>query len=160
MNSNYAWYAIHTKPREEYRARDNLRRQGYRVFLPFLKRECLRGGRRTVAREPLFSRYLFVSLSEIDSNWYPMRSTRGVHRIVEFGHGPVPVPSALIEGLQDKLPQTQPRFRSGDRVCITQGSFKEIEAIYAAPDGEARAFLLLNFMGAERKLSFPLEAIR
>jgi transcriptional antiterminator RfaH len=113
-----------------------------------------------MAREPLFSRYLFVSLSEIDSNWYPLRSTRGVHRIVEFGQGPVPVPDALIDALEVGPASIQPRFRAGDRVRITQGSFKEIEAIFAAPDGEARAFLLLSFLGAERRMSFPLEAIQ
>lgn len=158
--ASYAWYVIHTKAREEYRAQENLLRQGYEVFLPVLHRERLTAGKKVVAEEPLFTRYLFVSLSETDSNWYSIRSTRGVQRIVEFGQGPVAVPDDLILKLKSGTRVVQPSFKPGDAVQITEGPFRHILAIYAAPDGEQRAFLLIDLLNDQRKVSFPLTVIR
>lgn len=157
--ANYAWYAVHSKPREEYRARDNLARQGYQVFLPMLGHERLRAGKIIVRQEPLFARYLFVSLSEIESNWYSLRSTRGVHRIVEFGDGPVAVPADLIAALAVGERIVRPRFEAGAAVRITQGPFRNVHAIYAAPDGEQRAFLLIDILSGRRNISFPLDEL-
>ena len=160
VSDSFAWYAIHTKAREEYRCRDNLERQGYEVFLPLLTREKVSKGKKVVTREPLFSRYLFVSLSETLSNWYSIRNTRGVQRIVEFGEGPIPVPDDFIRGLQQESRAVQPTFKPGDTVQITDGPFRHMQAIYAEQDGDKRAFLLVDILSDRRKLSFPLSVIR
>ena len=34
------------------------------------------------AGEPLFPGYLFIRLDSTHDNWYPIRSTRGVNRVV------------------------------------------------------------------------------
>lgn len=54
------WYLVHTKPRQEKCALENLHRQGYQCYLPTLPSEKLRQGLLTVADEPLFPRYLFI----------------------------------------------------------------------------------------------------
>jgi len=75
-----------SKPREEVRAFNNLSQQGYHTYLPLVMRECRYRGKKQLKSEALFSRYLFVNLSQSE-NWAPMRSTPGVSGLVGFGVG-------------------------------------------------------------------------
>lgn len=50
------------------------------------QRSCeriVRGSRQAIV-ESLFPGYLFIALAE-NANWAPLRSTRGVNRLVAFG---------------------------------------------------------------------------
>ena len=71
------WYVVQCKAREDRRALEHLERQGFGCYRPTLAVEKRRLGRKVERQEPLFPRYLFIRLSEIDSNWYPIRSTEG-----------------------------------------------------------------------------------
>ena len=84
------WYLVQTKPRQEQCALDNLQRQGYECYLPTLRAEKIRQGAVAVVAEPLFPRYLFIRLSQENSapSWAPIRSTKGVTRLVSFGVEP------------------------------------------------------------------------
>ena len=42
---SFAWYVVHTKPRQEDKALLNLERQGYRCYLPRLTVEKIRRGK-------------------------------------------------------------------------------------------------------------------
>ncbi|HSA40732.1 MAG TPA: transcription termination/antitermination NusG family protein, partial [Mycobacterium sp.] len=57
--------------------------------------EKLGGGRIQKVEESLFPGYLFIQL-DAQSNWAPLRSTRGVSRLVVFSGYPLPVPAGLI----------------------------------------------------------------
>ncbi len=72
------WYAIHSKPRQEERALENLERQGFQAWLPMLTVEKFRRGKLAKVVEPMFSRYLFIRLDTEQTNWSPIRSTLGV----------------------------------------------------------------------------------
>ena len=76
------WYAIHSKPRQEERALDNLQRQGFEAWLPMLTVEKVLRGKLVQVTEPMFSRYLFIRLDTEQTNWSPIRSTLGVSRLV------------------------------------------------------------------------------
>jgi transcriptional antiterminator RfaH len=41
------WYVIHTKPRQEQRALENLQRQGFEAWLPMIALEKVRRSRLT-----------------------------------------------------------------------------------------------------------------
>ena len=101
------WYVIHAKPRQEARALENLERQGYEAWLPMLTVQKILRGRVADVTEPLFSRYLFIRLDTVQSNWSPIRSTLGVSRLVTFGNQPAVVPDALIDDLR-RLPSRSP----------------------------------------------------
>ncbi|MDR3087329.1 MAG: transcriptional activator RfaH, partial [Azoarcus sp.] len=92
------WYLVHTKPRLEKTALENLERQGYECYLPMLPTEKLRRGKLTVSDTPLFPRYLFIRLGmdNPDKGWGPIRSTIGVSRLVVFGSHPAKADDALI----------------------------------------------------------------
>ena len=145
------WYLIHTKPRQEKCALDNLQRQGYQCYLPTFPSEKLCQGFLTVADEPLFPRYLFIRLGRGDSakSWSPIRSTKGVSRLVSFGGEPARVDDDLMEQLrtQEALVQTEPRrlFKPGG-VLLTEAPFTGVEGIYQMADGERRVIVLIEML--------------
>jgi transcriptional antiterminator RfaH len=156
LGSNPRWYLIQTKPRQEARAEENLRRQHFECYRPQKRRGSFNGK----AEEPLFPGYLFIRLDRQMDNWYPIRSTRGVARVVSFGGEPTPVKDELIEQLRQRLaveqPQPEaPQFKPGERVQLIGGSFQDIEAIFISVDGEARSVILLNLLQREQKVRVP-----
>lgn len=149
------WYLIHTKPRQERCALENLERQGFQCYLPTLPSERVRQGELTVSNEPLFPRYLFIRLGQEGSapSWSPIRSTKGVSRLVSFGLEPAKVADSLVEVLraQEASVQTQPErlFKPGERVRLTQAPFAGIEGIYQMTDGERRAMVLIELLSRQ-----------
>jgi transcriptional antiterminator RfaH len=103
-----------------------------------------------VSDEPLFPRYLFIRLGIDDTakSWAPIRSTKGVSRLVSFGIEPARVDDSLIELLrtQEASVQTEPErlFKTGERVRLTEAPFAGIEGILA--DGERRVMVLIEIL--------------
>ncbi len=157
------WYLVHCKPREDRRALVNLEQQGFECYAPVRPVERLRGGVRCTASEPLFPGYLFIYLDQVNDNWVPISSTRGVHQIVRFNQHPAPVRDEIVEGIRAHLAglvPAQPYLMPGQRVRITQGAFSQLEAVFVASDGKERVLLLLNIMHSEQTLSFPIQSVR
>jgi len=122
------WHLIQTKVREEFRALENLQNQGFEVFY-LLVRLKKRQHAIKLATEPLFSRYLFIRLSDVTSNWFPIRSTRGVAQLLKFGRSadPVVIPDVIVDCLRQRCAKEEPLhqlFHPGDLLEITQGPFK------------------------------------
>ena len=146
------WYLIHTKPRQEKYALQNLEQQGYQCYFPTLLSEKLRQGLLTVTKVPLFPRYLFIRVGQEDlaKSWAPIRSTRGVSRLVSFGIEPAKVTNGLIEllRLHELSVQCEPvrMFRPGEQVRLTEAPFAGIEGIYQMADGEQRVMVLIEFL--------------
>lgn len=162
------WYLIHCKPREEYRALENLENQAFTAFLPLLQIYKLKKGKQTKVIEPLFPRYLFILLDETSSQWHKIHSTRGVIGLVRFSDLPAEVPESLIEGLKrqvntegviDKTMENPLLFKSGDRVTIVDGSFQGWDAIVKEQDGDQRVHLLITMLGSKQIIKVPLSAV-
>ncbi|MDR2678111.1 MAG: transcription/translation regulatory transformer protein RfaH [Zoogloeaceae bacterium] len=147
------WFLIHTKPRQEVCALENLERQGYECYLPLLRVEKLRRRQVVVTEEALFPRYLFIRLGEESTgkSWHPIRSTRGVSQLVRFGSEPARVADELIDLIREKESATDteaPRalYQPGDRLTITSGAFAGVDGIYQTMDGEQRVIMLIELM--------------
>lgn len=154
------WYLIQCKPRQDERAEENLLRQGYTCYRPLHTRERLLRGQPQKVEESLFPGYLFIQLSRLD-NWGPLRSTRGVSRVVGFGNLPLAVAPDLIERLQQRCaaaPRGTP-LEVGEKVRIDKGPFAELEAIFLSMDGSERVVLLMNILHREQKVRVPLSSI-
>lgn len=160
------WYVVHTKPRQEQRALVNLEQQGYGCYLPLLATERLRQGGLKVVQEPLFSRYLFISLDSglTGQSWAPIRSTLGVSRLVSFGAEPAKVDCTLIDALrsQDRAFSERPQrlFDHGEQVQIKDGPFAGLDAIYQMSDGESRAMVLIDILSKPVKLTLSPASLR
>lgn len=161
MESPARWYLIQTKPRQEARAEEHLQRQHFECYRPLKSAAPKKRNPRAVSEEELFPGYLFIRMDQVHDNWYPIRSTRGVARIVTFGAQPVPVHDELIEQIRQRLlsPEPHPEFQHGEHVRIKAGSFCDIEAIFLATDGEERAVILLNLLQREQKVTLPISSL-
>ena len=61
-NEHLRWYAVHTQPHRELRAKNQLENQSYQVFLP-LRLKTIRHARKlSNVASPFFPRYLFIQL--------------------------------------------------------------------------------------------------
>jgi transcriptional antiterminator RfaH len=160
------WYLIHTKPRQEKCALQNLEQQGYQCYMPLLPKEKLRQGALAVSDEPLFPRYLFINLAQdfMAKSWSPIRSTKGVSRLVRFGAEPARVDDALVDLLRANeasvLAEPERLFRPGERVLLTEGPFAGIEGIYQMADGDRRVMVLIELMSKPVTMSLVPTSLR
>ncbi len=158
--SRTAWYVIQTKSRQEFRALEQLQNQHFHCFLPTLKIDEVRRGKLATCVKPLFSRYLFIELDSVTSNWHALRSTRGVSNLVAFGGVFATLPGACIAALRNvPVPLHERLFEPGERVAIKSGPFAGFDGVYQMADGEARALVLLELMSSPHKLSFAIEIL-
>ena len=155
------WYVIHTRPRQEERALENLLRQGFQAWLPMLEVEKVRRGKITKLIEPLFSRYLFIHLDQIHSNWSPIRSTLGVSKLVSFGNQPAAVPDELIQMLQQEPQRSgQKVLNPGDTVEFTKGPLKGLRGIYEQDDGELRAMVMIELINQSHRVQAHKDVLK
>lgn len=160
-DSPKAWYLIQCKSRQDERAEENLLRQGYVCYRPKHRRQRLVRGVRQTLEESLFYGYLFIQLS-LEENWAPLRSTRGLLRVVGFGGKPLAIDERIIYQLQQHACTTmvgRPFLSPGEKVRIAGGPFAEVEAIFQSMDGDERVVLLLNLLHREQKIQMPLDNI-
>lgn len=165
-----AWFLVRSKPRQEAVALTNLARQGYESYLPLFATEKLTRRKSTVVKEPMFARYLFVRLDTSGhergqgQSWSPIRSTVGVSELVCFGSRPARVDDALIATLREREAEQQASpttlFASGDSVCITDGAFAGLEAIYQMNDAEGRAMVLLDLLSKPVAMTLDAASLR
>ncbi len=154
------WYAIHTKPRQEALAAENLRRQAFEIFLPRIKQRRRHRRQWQEKVEPLFPRYLFIRLDLGNDNIAPIRSTYGVSKLVSFAGQPATVPDPLIDALTQASdsdtgllhPEKDP-FEAGATVTIMDGPLHGLEAIFKVHDGEQRSIILLELLGKTQQIS-------
>ena len=151
-DTRVGWYLIFTKPRHESIALLNLERQGFATYLPVLQQHKRIRRLYQVVTEPLFPRYLFISLSTEIDDWSKIRSTRGCVSLVRFGLLPARVPDDLIVQLQSKeaerlIKQEQsraPHFKLGDKVRVIDGLLANYEGIVEMKNSQQRITLLLT----------------
>ncbi|WP_050467333.1 transcription/translation regulatory transformer protein RfaH [Herbaspirillum chlorophenolicum] len=158
------WYLIHAKPRQEQTALTNLQQQDFECYLPLHYREHVSSSGLVINAEPLFPRYLFIHLNSDKSarSWAPIRSTRGVSRLVCFGNEPAKIESRLIDALRSRENATAPakQFRTGDTVLIDEGPFKGLEALYQMQNGEQRAMILIEMLSRPILLDIDRHQLR
>ena len=84
------WYAVHTQPQAEGKAEFNLRRQGFEVYCPRLRKQRRHARRIDTVLTPLFPRYLFTALDVDEQPWRAINGTFGVVHLVGCGERPTP----------------------------------------------------------------------
>ena len=152
------WYLIHTKPRQELVAVENLQRQGYSCYLPTLQQQKIQRAQLKVVSEPMFPRYVFVAGDRHfqTKGSSVIRSTIGVHEMVHFGNKPAVIQFELLKAIYERQSVQQlspsPAFQPGDKVRLTSGPLAGLESIYQAQSGEERSMILLNLLSRPTKL--------
>ncbi len=146
------WCVVRTKPGQETRAEQNLRRQRYSVFHP--KRSATTRGRtgwqqRTVT---LFPGYVFVYVDKAGASWSPINSTYGVQSLVTVAGRPAVLPQAFVDELRSRCAESElvtsaADFTKGQKVRFSTGPFSEFvgEIERVGPSNRVRLLIeLLN----------------
>lgn len=157
------WYVVHTKPRLEHVAMEQLQRQDFEVYLPMFRVFCKRRGRagsRAVpgaapltTHEPMFPRYLFLRPTRATQSLSVVRSTLGVSRLVLFGQQPALLADAAVDVIRRAetaresagLDEVSP-YEPGMIVRIQNSPLAGAEALVRAVSKD-RVTLLLNILG-------------
>ena len=160
------WYAVYTKPRQEHIAQENLERQSFEVYLPLMRASRNRRGKWVDKIEPMFSRYLFIRLEPGTTSVASVRSTRGVTGLVQCGNTLTPVPESFMSFLLDSadaesgVHTPEPNLlQEGDSVVVTVGPLANLQGIFKAADGNARAVIMLQLLGTETEVAVPVKQV-
>jgi transcriptional antiterminator RfaH len=160
------WYLVHTKPRQEMHARDNLERQGYECFLPQIQIQKVQQGELVEISEPLFPRYLFIrpNPQTPSQSLLPVRSTSGVRQLVRFGPEPTRVGDDLISALRVQAAEfsvaPRPILHPGDPVSLTKTPLAGLDGIFQMTDGECRAMVLLQILSRPVRVAVPYSSLK
>ncbi|MBI2952730.1 MAG: hypothetical protein HYY30_00315 [Chloroflexi bacterium] len=144
QGDNRRWYVLKTKPHAERQTANVLDARRIIVYLPLLKRRVV---------EPLFPGYLFLKIDCESDEYLRSRSAPGVSYILSGDGAPLPVESRLIEEIRQRLAlentkRPAARFTPGDRVVVTSGVFRGVEAIFdRALTPRGRCLVLLEILG-------------
>ena len=151
------WYLVKTKPRQENVAIKNLENQEYSTYCPTVKIK-----KNNVV---LFPGYIFIHLDKKKENWSPIRSTKGVLNFVRFGLNYAQVPDTVIEFLKanqlvnkEKLINLN-KFKSGEKVQIIDGVFKNCVAIFQSSKADERVILLMNILGQQQAINIKQKSV-
>jgi transcriptional antiterminator RfaH len=162
-NSGTRWYVVQTQVNGEAKAQENLRRQGYQIYLPrYLKRR--RHARKVdLVAKPLFPRYMFVAIDTAAQRWRSVQSTIGVSRLVTIGDEPAVVPERVIGALKAREDakgfvkmDVGPAFAPGDKVRVLSGAFMDNSGLFNGMADHDRVSILLEMLG--RKVRVVLDA--
>jgi len=164
--SSARWYVVQTQVNGEARAAENLRRQGFEIYLPlYLKRRC--HARRTdFTAKPLFPRYMFVAIDVTTQRWRSVQSTFGVAGLLTNGDKPMTVPESVIPALKAredakgfvKMNPLSP-FAPGDKVRVLAGAFMENAGLFDGMADHDRVYILLELLGRKVRVQLDTDLV-
>lgn len=157
--SEPGWFCFKALPKKEHIAAELIRRDlrldtlSPRITYP---KKTRRG--KVNFTEPLFPGYVFV-WTDLVKHYRQIRSIQGIRDVVAFGPRLPRLPDGFIEDLKARLDEENrkvipdPVLRPGQTVTITEGPFKDWEAIISGElDGRQRVGLLLDFLGRQMEI--------
>ncbi len=160
------WFVVHTKPRREAVAEENLARQGFDTYCPRICLERIRRYKRVRTIEAMFPRYLFVHLEVGHDNISAIAYTKGVSQLVRFGNEPATVPDDVIRLLRESASDPSglyfellPEPKKGDRVDIIDGPFAGLSGVFYKRSAEERVVILLNVLGEQSRVTLRREQV-
>lgn len=159
------WFVVRTKAHAEEMARQNLRNQGYNVYVPRYRKQIRRARKIEAVVRPLFPGYVFVQIDTRFQPWRPINGTIGVIGIVQLGAGPTPIDANTVEMIRDREDENgvvslaPTGLQTGDRVVIRKVLLSEHNAVVEEISDRRRVILLLDLMGREVRVNAPLESL-
>jgi transcriptional antiterminator RfaH len=159
------WFLAQLKPNSVKIAERNLKRQGFRTFLPIEEVTKRAKSKFVTVERPMFPGYIFVSFDVIKGGWRAINSTNGITRLVSFGKDPAPVPLDIISGLMLRCDARgklmSPKLLSpGDQVTMTNGPLADFAAEIEKIDPDRRVWVLLDIMGGKTRVAVGTDQVR
>lgn len=160
-----SWFLAQLKPNSAHIAEKNLRRQGFKTFLPLEEETRQQRGKFVTHMRPMFPGYIFVAFDAARGFWRQVNSTQGVTRLVSFGKEPTKVPADLVSQLVLRcdaegrlLPSEQ--LEPGVQVTLTTGPFANFVAEVEKVAPDRRVWVLMEIMGGRTRVAVGAEHLR
>jgi transcription antitermination factor NusG len=179
------WYIVQTNPQCEKKAVEEIRRAGFRAYLPKAGRVIRHHRTKLVSikRSPALTGYVFMRFPEGDPNWYALRQCQGVKGVLYCDGKPYVLARELVAGIMraqraldydvkeakryrmdarrgkreplDKSLLRQ-RFRVGTHVRSTSGPFQSIIAEVRRVTERGTVQAVANILGKEVPVEYAL----
>lgn len=165
LSADINWYCVKTQPKRENIAYGALAAlPDVEAFFPRVRyRRALAKGPRAVV-EALFPGYLFVRFAPA-RRVRAVRYARGVSYIVRQGREFAPVPEAIVGELRalaatSVLELPPEPWKLGEEVRVIMGIFRGASGkIAGLVPARQRVQILLELLGQENRVEFPLDAL-
>jgi transcription elongation factor/antiterminator RfaH len=160
---NERWFLVHTRPRSELKAEFHLRAQGFRTYLPRIRKTIRHARQLRDIQAPLFPRYLFLILDLERDRWLSVNGTIGVSSVVTCEGRPIPVPVGVVEFLIEQTNGTLTLLDAGlvegQSVRILSGPFADFVGTLQRLGDAGRVRVLLEMMGTAVPLALHRSAL-
>ncbi|WP_024881446.1 transcription termination/antitermination NusG family protein [Methylosinus sp. LW3] len=159
----HGWAVVSTQAHQERLALENLMRQQYHVYCPFVLKRVRHARRTREVSRPLFPGYIFVELAP-ETRWSPICSTFGVRALVRSGEKPSFLPGDFIDDLKIReidgviVAPSRP-FEIGQKVRITGGAFHDFIATIIDMDERDRIVVLMELLSRPVKVKLTSEQV-
>lgn len=162
--SNERWYVVQTLARREFGASSQLRAQGFRTFLPRVVRTVRHARKLRTVTASAFPGYLFITLDLARDRWRAVNGTIGVSRLVTGLELPIPVPNGVVETIMSYVDEHgiahfERDLTPGQTVRIKEGPLSQAVGKLIRSNGQTRARVLLEIMGAKVETSLPKSSL-
>ena len=151
------WIVVQTKPNCENKAYLNLKRQGYEIFFPKVKKTISKFNKFINVVKPLFPSYIFVSITS-KQNWSKIRNTYGVSKILKFSDHLYFLPFDVINDLKMKcdcrgFAVDFRKYVKGEKVRFFKNNQTCLDAVFEEQIDKKRSFIFINFLNQKVKAS-------
>lgn len=177
METNKAWYVLHTYSGYENKVKENidLRKESmamgeniFRVVVPEEEVTEMKDGEAKTKTQKTFPGYVLVEMVMSDEAWFIVRNTPGVTGFVG-SHGAGSKPAPLLEeeidfilGVGDRPSEPVTlNVAVGDRVEITDGAFSGLAGVIEAIDMDSEKIkVLIEMFGRETVAELDFNQVR
>lgn len=137
-----------------------LRRRHTEIYLPLVNTS---DSQQNKISKPYFPCYLFVNVDPALIPYSQLQWIPGLRCMISVAGCPVPVPAKFITLIKRKLGEIEAAgglpthsFNPGELVCITDGPFEGMSAIFDGPTTPSqRVYVLLTILGQVSKTQVP-----
>jgi transcription antitermination factor NusG len=166
------WIVVSCRQAQEVRARVELERQGFEVYLPMRLVSIRRPGRqangaRDLLARPFLPGYLFCRVGLALGDWRRIWSTFGVKGLLGSEERPAAVRDWVVDRIRDQeeggfiklgLEADRPAFDRGARVQLA--GLDQVEGLFLEQIDERRASILVSLLGRDSRVTVDLAKLR
>ena len=153
------------KTQQEHTAEDNLKRQGFTVYLPTAPNKSRKQRLVTTGIKAMFPGYLFIAADLEHQDLSVIRSTRGCIAFLRHGVRPASVPNQVLVSIKEAEDVLHGRFEinhgftPGNKYELMEQGFNGHTATFLALDGKERASVLVTLLNSEHEVKIPISSL-
>jgi transcriptional antiterminator NusG len=169
------WYIIQTYSGYEDKAKvaleerikaEKLTDEFGEIYIPTETVTEVKGGERKEKERKFYKGYIFVNMNLNEQTWHVIKNAPKVVGFPGEQTDPTPVPPEEVKGIAQKIEegslQTEPLhdFKTGDKVRITEGNFKDFNGTIEEVDEEKeRLQVFVEIFGRPTSVEFEFNQV-